>query len=84
MKVICVSQVDGRRYLALSDHDARRVSRDPAMLDYVVAEACLDVDQYGCARWEWPFGCQNTPEGKAAIREHRGEQQRVRIAGGAK
>lgn len=72
MIVISVRQAGGgTRYLALDAVDARAVRRDPAMLDSTAALACLDVGADGSAAWQWPFGCANTPEGKAAIREHR-------------
>lgn len=71
LKVIEVAQVDrGVRYVALAEGDARRVKRDRALLDTVDAEAVLDVDRNGRRTWERPFRCVDSPEGRAAIREH--------------
>lgn len=72
IEVVSVRQAGGgTRHLALDAADARTVRRDRAMLDSITALACLDVGADGSAAWAWPFGCENSPEGKAAIREHR-------------
>jgi len=70
MKVITIPQADrGLRYVAISDDDAEAVRSDRSMLDHVRARACLDVEEDGTARWGGTG--DDTPEGRAAIRDYR-------------
>lgn len=74
MKVIRVQHTIGARWLALSDTDHVRYLDDPAILDSLKPEACLDVIG-GREEWRRPFGCPDSAEGRAAIRARQRERE---------
>lgn len=72
LHVVAIPQAGGgTRYVAMDYDDYRVVQSRPAMIDHITALACLDVAADGSVWWMQPFGGQDTPEGREAIRAYR-------------